>query len=150
MWLIKYITCMHSFKAALIAFLVTSWLNWPRHCMHVVYSRLEYERIQATARAGAFVGAIEEHARAASTVPFPRSWSEVESAPETSPVWCGSKNVLRLNKFTSCQEKKWQTAVVSGVANPSPCIKHFLRIKLKKLMTCVNALILTPLIIKKK
>ncbi len=24
---IKYITCMHSFKAALIAFLVTSWLN---------------------------------------------------------------------------------------------------------------------------
>ncbi len=30
----SYYTCMHSFKAALIAFLVTSWLNWPWHCMH--------------------------------------------------------------------------------------------------------------------
>ncbi len=38
--LIKYITCMHSFKAALITFLVTSWLNWSRHCMHVVYFAL--------------------------------------------------------------------------------------------------------------
>ncbi len=49
---IKYITCTHSFKAALIAFLVTSWLNWPRHCMHVAYFSLWYEMIQATARAG--------------------------------------------------------------------------------------------------
>ncbi len=43
---IKYITCTHSFKAALIAFLVTSWLNWPRHCMHVVYLALWYEMIR--------------------------------------------------------------------------------------------------------
>ncbi len=34
---IKYITCTHSFKAALITFMLTSWLNWPRHCMHVAY-----------------------------------------------------------------------------------------------------------------
>ncbi len=59
---IKYITCTHSFKAALIAFLVTSWLNWPRHCMHVVYFALWYEMIQATARAGTFVRAMVEHA----------------------------------------------------------------------------------------
>ncbi len=60
---IKYITCMHKFKAALIAFLVTSCLNWPRHCMHVVSFVLWYELIQATACAGAFVRATEDHAQ---------------------------------------------------------------------------------------
>ncbi len=60
---LKYITCMHSFKAALIAFLVTSWLNWPRHCMHIVYFKLWYEMRQATARAGVFVRAIEDRAQ---------------------------------------------------------------------------------------
>ncbi len=38
--------CMHTS----IAVLVTSCLNWPRHCMHVVYFALWYEWIQATAR----------------------------------------------------------------------------------------------------
>ncbi len=70
---IKYITCMHSFKAALIAFLETSWLNWPRHCMHIVYFALWYEMIQATAWAGTFVRVIE-HVLRPSTVPFPRSF----------------------------------------------------------------------------
>ncbi len=61
---IKYITCTHSFKAALIAFLITTWLNWPRHCLHVVYFVLWYEMIQATVRAGTFVRAIEHTLRA--------------------------------------------------------------------------------------
>ncbi len=36
--------------AALIIFLVTPWLNWPWHCMHVVYFTLWYEMIQASVR----------------------------------------------------------------------------------------------------
>ncbi len=48
---VTHMTCMHSFKAALITFLVTSWLNRPRHCMLVVYFVLWYELIQATAHA---------------------------------------------------------------------------------------------------
>ncbi len=35
-------------------------------------------------------------------------------------VWCGHKDILRWDKCTSFQEKKWQTSVVSAVANPSP------------------------------
>ncbi len=108
---IKYITCMHSFKVALIAFLVTSWLNWSRHCMHVVYFALWYELIEATARR--HLCACSWRARAPSTVPFPRSfrawcWSEVECASETSPVWFDRKNVMLLNTCTSCQEKEWE------------------------------------------
>ncbi len=61
---IKYITCMHSFKAALIAFLVTSWHNWPWHCMHVFYFALWYVMIKATARTGTFVRATEHALRA--------------------------------------------------------------------------------------
>ncbi len=60
---LKYITCMRSFKAALIAFLATSWLNWPRHCMHKVYFKLWCEMRQATARAGVFVHAVEDRAQ---------------------------------------------------------------------------------------
>ncbi len=110
---IKYITCMHSFKAAFIAFLVTSWLNWPWNCMLVVYFALWYERIQATARAGTFVRAIEDHALRAQDCFRARltsawCWSEVKRTSETSSVWCSRKDVLRLNKCTSCQEKKWQ------------------------------------------
>ncbi len=110
---IKYITCMHSFKAAFIAFLVTSLLNWPWNCMLVVYFALWYERIQATARAGAFVRAIEDHALRAQDCFRARltsawRWSEGKCVSETSSVWCSRKDVLRLNKCTSCQEKKWQ------------------------------------------
>ncbi len=32
--------------------------------------------------------------------------AEVECASEKSPVWCGSKDVLCLNKHNICQEKK--------------------------------------------
>ncbi len=75
---IKYITCTHSFKAALIAFLITTWLNWPRHCMHIVYFALWYEMIQATVCAGTFVRAID------STVQFPCSF---EFAPAAEVKW---------------------------------------------------------------
>ncbi len=116
---IKYITCTHSFKVALIAFLVTSWLNWPRHCMHVVYFALWYEMIQATARAGTFVRAIVEHALRAQhrfRARLTRAWrrGEVERTSEMSPIWCGRKDVLRMNKCTSCQEKKWQKQLWVG------------------------------------
>ncbi len=105
---IKYMTCTYSFKAALMAFLVTSWLNWLRHCMHIVYFALWYEMIQATACAGTFVRAVEhalrakDHFRARLT----RVWrrGEVEHASETSPVWSAHKDVLRLNKCSSCEE----------------------------------------------
>ncbi len=39
---------------------------------------------------------------------------------ETSPVWCGHKDVLHLNKRNPFQEKETEAAVVNGVANPSP------------------------------
>ncbi len=88
---IKYITCTHSFKAALITFLVTSWLNWPRHCMLAVYFGHWYEMIQATARAGAFV----QRSPATSTVLFPGSfdshlalkWSRVHVWNVSDLMW---------------------------------------------------------------
>ncbi len=69
---IKYITFMHSFKAALITLLVTSWLNWPRHCMHIVYSRfdMKWYRLQ---RVAAHL-CVYWRSCATSTVPFPRSF----------------------------------------------------------------------------
>ncbi len=76
---------------ALIAFLVTSCLNWPRHCMHVDYFALWYELIQATARAGFCVC-------------LTRACHCSEAGAETSLDWCDRKDVLRLNKWTSCQE----------------------------------------------
>ncbi len=47
----------------------------------------------------------------------PGEEAELERASETSPVWCGHKDVLHLNKHNP-----WETgaAVVNGVANPSP------------------------------
>ncbi len=107
---IKCITFMHSFKAALITLLVTSWLNWPRHCMHIVYFTLWYEMIQATARGGAFVRVLKimryEHSTVSTLVWLvPAAEVKLERASETSPIWCGHKDFLRLNKCTSCQEK---------------------------------------------
>ncbi len=72
-------------------------------------------------------------------------WNEVERASEKSPVWCGRKDVLRLNKCNSCQEnKKTEAAIVSGVANPSSApaltvLKIFNAHKLEKWIACVNA-----------
>ncbi len=59
-----------------------------------------------------FVRAIEEHAlraqyRFRARLTHTWRWSEVERASEISPIWCGRKDVLWLNKCT-CQEKKWQ------------------------------------------
>ncbi len=71
---IKYIAYTHSFMAALIAFLVISWLNWPRHCMHIVYFALWYEMIQTTARAGVFVRAIEDRAQYRFRARLTRAW----------------------------------------------------------------------------
>ncbi len=39
---------------------------------------------------------------------------------ETSPVWCGHKDILDLNKHNPFQEKETEAAVVNGVANTSP------------------------------
>ncbi len=79
--------------------------------------------IQATARAGTFVRVFEE--RVLRAVSFPRIvWLEatLERTSETSPVWCGHKDVLWLNKRNPFQEKKETKAAVvnDGVANPSP------------------------------
>ncbi len=49
-------------------------------------------------------------------------------APENSPVLCGRKEVLLLNKCNYCQEKKeTEAAAVSRVANPSsaPALTEF-------------------------
>ncbi len=45
----------------------------------------------------------------------------LERASEKSPVWCGHKDVLRLNKgwFLS-RKKETEAAVVCGVTNRSP------------------------------
>ncbi len=104
---IKYITCMHSFKAALIVFLVTSWLNWLRHCMHVVYFALCYEMIQAMCAPAPLCVQLSmrcEHSTVSALV-----WL----APAAEVKWsarlkCLPFDVLWLNKCTSCQEKKWQ------------------------------------------
>ncbi len=33
-------------------------------------------------------------------------WGKLEWASENSPIWCGRKVILRLNKCNSCQEKR--------------------------------------------
>ncbi len=43
----------------------------------------------------------------------------LELASETSPIWCGHKDVLHLNN-NPFQEKRDRAAVVNGLANPSP------------------------------
>ncbi len=70
------------------------------------------------------------------------SWS----ASEKCPIWCARKDVLRLNKLNSL-------AVLSGVAKPIPApaliaLNIYNALNWKKLNACVNALILTPLIIR--
>ncbi len=68
-----------------------------------------------------------------STVSAPDAEMKLLRVSETSPVWCARKNVLRLNKCTSCQE----SAVMSWVANPRlrPCVngvEYFWRYKTEK------------------
>ncbi len=106
-------TCMHSFKAALIAFLETSRLNWPPHCMHIVYFALWYEIIQASTRRHLCVcnwaRVPTEHSTVSALVWLaPAAEVKLKQGSEMSPVWCGRKDVLLLNKCTPCQEKKWQ------------------------------------------
>ncbi len=62
---------------------------------------------QATARTGVFVRAIEDGAQYRFHAHLTRACAEekLERASEMSPVWCGHKDVLQLNKCTSCQEK---------------------------------------------
>ncbi len=50
----------------------------------------------------------------------PGAEATLERASETSPVWCGHKDILHLNKRNPFQEKEKEAAVVNGVANPSP------------------------------
>ncbi len=69
--------------------------------MLVVSFATWYEKIQATARNGAFVHAMEEHVLGALyrfRVSSPGAEVKLERASETSPVWCGHKHVHRLNK----------------------------------------------------
>ncbi len=95
-------------------------------------------------------------ARATNTVSFTRSFDSrlarrrsLERASETSPIWCGHKDILHLNKRNPFREKETEEAVVNGVANPTPCIncgKYFSRVNQKKWIAYVNMLILTPLV----
>ncbi len=81
--------------------------------MLLVYFALWYEIIKATARAGAFVPVKLR-------------------ASETSPVWCGRKDLMQLDAKTHTE-----TAVMSGLANPSPlpaltALNNFNELNLKK------------------
>ncbi len=68
--------------------------------------------IQATARAGTFVRVFEESARYEHSIFYALVWlapgaeATLERASETSPVWCGHKDVLHLNKRNPFQEKR--------------------------------------------
>ncbi len=71
--------------------LVVSFVTW-------------YEKIQVRARNGAFVSTMEEHALRACIIYVlgwlaPDTEVKLERASETSPVWCGHKYILRLNKL---------------------------------------------------
>ncbi len=48
----------------------------------------------------------------------PAAEVKLKHVSETFSVSCASKDVLRLNKCTSSQEKKTELEVMSGVANP--------------------------------
>ncbi len=68
--------------------------------------------IQATERAGTFVRVFEERALRAQYLLRARltracdAEATLERASETSPVWCGHKDVLHLNKRNPFQEKR--------------------------------------------
>ncbi len=74
----------------------------------------------------------------------PGAEAKLERASETSPVWCGHKDVLHLNKRNPFQEKKeTEAAVVNGVANPSPApalivLNIFNALIWKKLISCAK------------
>ncbi len=84
--------------------------------------------IQATARASTFVRVFKERALRAQYLSVlvwlaPGAEATLERASETSPVWCGHKDVLHLNKRNPFQEKETEAADVNGVANPSPPLR---------------------------
>ncbi len=78
--------------------------------------------------------------------------SKLACASEKSPVHrCGHKGILHLNKQYLSRKNEAEAAVVSGVANPIPApaltaLNIFNAVKLGKLITCVNAPILTALL----
>ncbi len=110
-----YITyCMHahSFKAAIIAFLVTHALTdgitLTLHA-HSFFGCLIWNDTQAAVRAGIFVlkSARYEHSIFPTLVWLaPGAEAMLERASETSPVWCGHKDVLHLHKRNPFQEKR--------------------------------------------
>ncbi len=112
---VAYITyCMHahSFKAAIIAFLVTHALTdgitLTLHA-HSFFGCLIWNDTQATVRAGIFVlkSARYEHSIFPTLVWLaPGAEAMLERASETSPVWCGHKDVLHLHKRNPFQEKR--------------------------------------------
>ncbi len=82
---------MHSFKAALIAFLVTSWLNWPRHCMHSLFHALIWNDKGYSARR-----CLCACNRRPSTGPFPRSF---DSRLPLKWSWSAHLKRLPFDKF---------------------------------------------------
>ncbi len=83
--------------------------------MHVVSFAVWYEIIHATAHAGTFVRVIEERVWLT-----PGAEATLERMSETSPVWCGHKDVLHLNKRNPFQEKRDRGSSCEWGANPSP------------------------------
>ncbi len=114
---------MHSFKAALIARLGTSCLNWPRHCMHVVLFRafdMKWRRGEVGARLKRLL---------------------FDVVVKTFCYWINALLVKKKIDWSCSFE--W-----GGQPWPRPCVnwvKSFLSVKMKKLIACVNALILTAL-----
>ncbi len=115
-----------SFMAALIAFWVTSWLNWSWHYMLIVSFAIWYERIQAMHAPAPLC--VYWRAHAASTVQFPRSfdsrlmlkWSWSARLKRLQfdvlvKTFCDWKNALLVKK------KETELAVMSGVANTRLC-----------------------------
>ncbi len=62
---------------------------------------------------------IQATARATLIWLAPGAEATLERASETSPIWCGHKDVLHLNAILF-KKKETEAAVVNGVANPSP------------------------------
>ncbi len=123
--------------------------------MHVVSFAVWYEMIQAKARrhlCACIWRALYEHSIFSALVWLaPDAEATLERKSETSPVWCGHKDVLHLNKCNPFQEKKeTEAAVVNGVANPcpAPALKalNIFNTLIWKNVSRVNALTLTPLI----
>ncbi len=109
------------------------------------------------ARAGTFVRVLKstrcEHSAVSALVWFaPASEMKLMCVSETSPAWCACKDVLRLNKCTFLVKKK-RERISSYEHGGQPyvpaltALNNVNTLNWKKCITCVNALILTALII---